>query len=304
MHILVFNKNFYKNRKSKLYFRDRVVVLSDLSCFMNMEEGRAFLRILNLEEVKTHFGTCGPMSSYKSVHAPSFPHISGCLLPCAPKSREKGTNPKGLVPPVWFYIKSISESVRMIIAYYAGLRNENEMSIGCCSYFTAATTVLWQLLAWFSCWNSLAIYCLHSLCVLYFKWLTWLTSYYYFLRRGLHLTWRWRFGSLFWINEICIWRCMMDREIQKLTLPATVAQWAFCGVWRWRSEAQTSPQPAKNTGRVVTPGFKDKSECIEHMCVRIKFHACVDSVYTKTQCKSVKRVLKLYYMTECLKIVT
>jgi hypothetical protein len=54
----------------------------------------------------------------------------------------------------------------------------------------------------------------------------------------------------------------------------------------------------------VTTGFKGKSECIEHMCARIKFHTCVDLVYTKTQCKSVKRVLKLYYMTECLKIVT
>jgi hypothetical protein len=52
----------------------------------------------------------------------------------------------------------------------------------------------------------------------------------------------------------------------------------------------------------VTPEFKGESECIEHMCVRIKFHTCVDLVYTKTQCKSVKRVLKLYYMTECLKI--
>jgi hypothetical protein len=40
----------------------------------------------------------------------------------------------------------------------------------------------------------------------------------------------------------------------------------------------------------VTPGFKGKSECIEHMCARIKFHTCVDSVYTKTQCKNVKRV--------------
>jgi hypothetical protein len=62
----------------------------------------------------------------------------------------------------------------------------------------------------------------------------------------------------------------------------------------WRS---TGPGP-------VTPGFKGKSECLEHMCARIKFHTCVDSVYTKTQCKSVKKVLKLYYMTECLKIVT
>jgi hypothetical protein len=34
----------------------------------------------------------------------------------------------------------------------------------------------------------------------------------------------------------------------------------------------------------VTPGFKDKSECIEYMCARIKLHTCIDSVYTKTQC--------------------
>jgi hypothetical protein len=60
----------------------------------------------------------------------------------------------------------------------------------------------------------------------------------------------------------------------------------------------------EETNITVTPGFKGKSECIEHMCARIKFHTCVDSVYTKTQCKSVKRVLKLYYMTKCLKNVT
>jgi hypothetical protein len=36
--------------------------------------------------------------------------------------------------------------------------------------------------------------------------------------------------------------------------------------------------------RSVTPGFKGKSECIEHICARIKFHTCVDSVYTKTRC--------------------
>jgi hypothetical protein len=34
----------------------------------------------------------------------------------------------------------------------------------------------------------------------------------------------------------------------------------------------------------VTPGLKDKSECIEYMCARIKLHTCIDSVYTKTQC--------------------
>jgi hypothetical protein len=31
MHILVFNKNFYKNKESKLYFEDRVVVAT---CFV------------------------------------------------------------------------------------------------------------------------------------------------------------------------------------------------------------------------------------------------------------------------------
>jgi hypothetical protein len=29
MHMLVFNKYFYKNKKSKLYFGDRVAVLND-----------------------------------------------------------------------------------------------------------------------------------------------------------------------------------------------------------------------------------------------------------------------------------
>jgi hypothetical protein len=36
--------------------------------------------------------------------------------------------------------------------------------------------------------------------------------------------------------------------------------------------------------KIVTPGFKGKSECIEYMYVRIKLHTCIDSVYTKTQC--------------------
>jgi hypothetical protein len=71
-----------------------------------------------------------------------------------------------------------------------------------------------------------------------------------------------------------------------------------------RIRSRAEPTPLRSVPADVTPGFKDKSECIEHMCTRIKFHTCVDSVYTKTQCKSVKGVLKLYYMTECLKIVT
>jgi hypothetical protein len=40
----------------------------------------------------------------------------------------------------------------------------------------------------------------------------------------------------------------------------------------------------------------------EYMCARIKVYTCVDSVNTKTQCKSVKEVLNIYYMTECLKL--
>jgi hypothetical protein len=37
IHILVFNKYFYKNNKSKLYFEDRVVVRIEMTCFMGME---------------------------------------------------------------------------------------------------------------------------------------------------------------------------------------------------------------------------------------------------------------------------
>jgi hypothetical protein len=40
----------------------------------------------------------------------------------------------------------------------------------------------------------------------------------------------------------------------------------------------------------------------EYMCARIKLHTCIDPVNTKTQCKSVKRVLNIYYMTECLNL--
>jgi hypothetical protein len=38
------------------------------------------------------------------------------------------------------------------------------------------------------------------------------------------------------------------------------------------------------------------------MCARIKVHTCIDSVNTKTQCKNLKEVLNIYYMTECLKL--
>jgi hypothetical protein len=31
----------------------------------------------------------------------------------------------------------------------------------------------------------------------------------------------------------------------------------------------------------VTPGFKDKPECIKHMCARIKLHTCVNLVNQK-----------------------
>jgi hypothetical protein len=52
----------------------------------------------------------------------------------------------------------------------------------------------------------------------------------------------------------------------------------------------------------VTPRFKDKFECKEYMYVRIKVHTCIDSVNIKTQCKSVKEALNIYYMTVCLKL--
>jgi hypothetical protein len=61
--------------------------------------------------------------------------------------------------------------------------------------------------------------------------------------------------------------------------------------------------PSAKKGQLSHPNLRANPNA-EHMCARIKFHTCVDSVYTKTQCKSVKRVLKLYDMTECLKIVT
>jgi hypothetical protein len=52
---------------------------------------------------------------------------------------------------------------------------------------------------------------------------------------------------------------------------------------------------------LITPGFNEgKSECIKHMCARIKLHTCVDSVNTKNSAKRVKEVLWLYYMTDSL----
>jgi hypothetical protein len=60
---------------------------------------------------------------------------------------------------------------------------------------------------------------------------------------------------------------------------------------RCRSQGTLLPSSGEPKVSNVTPGFKGKSECIEHMRARIKFHTCIDSVYTKTQCKSVKGVL-------------
>jgi hypothetical protein len=59
---------------------------------------------------------------------------------------------------------------------------------------------------------------------------------------------------------------------------------------------------ARNACPAVTPGLKDKSECIEYMCAKIKVHTCIDLVNTKTQCKSIKEVLTIYYMSECPKL--
>jgi hypothetical protein len=42
----------------------------------------------------------------------------------------------------------------------------------------------------------------------------------------------------------------------------------------------------------------------EYMCARNKLHTCIDSVNTKNTVQIVKRVLNIYYMTECLNLTT
>jgi hypothetical protein len=46
----------------------------------------------------------------------------------------------------------------------------------------------------------------------------------------------------------------------------------------------------------VTPSFKGKTECIDHVCARIKLHTCLEIVNTKISATRIKS----YYMTKVL----
>jgi hypothetical protein len=42
----------------------------------------------------------------------------------------------------------------------------------------------------------------------------------------------------------------------------------------------------------VTPSFKGKTECIDHVCARIKLHTCLDIVNTKISATRIKSYYK------------
>jgi hypothetical protein len=42
----------------------------------------------------------------------------------------------------------------------------------------------------------------------------------------------------------------------------------------------------------VTPGFKGKTECIDHVCVRIKLHTRLDIMNTKNSATRIKSYYK------------
>jgi hypothetical protein len=50
----------------------------------------------------------------------------------------------------------------------------------------------------------------------------------------------------------------------------------------------------------VTPGFKGKPECINTCAPGLSFTHALTQRIPKTQCKRVKRVLNIYYMTDSL----
>jgi hypothetical protein len=43
---------------------------------------------------------------------------------------------------------------------------------------------------------------------------------------------------------------------------------------------------------IVTPGFKGKTECIDHVCARIKLHTRLDIMNTKTSATQIKSYYK------------
>jgi hypothetical protein len=48
----------------------------------------------------------------------------------------------------------------------------------------------------------------------------------------------------------------------------------------------------------VTPGFKGKTECIDHVCARIKLHTRLDIMNTKNQCHTNKELLPTIVLNE------
>jgi hypothetical protein len=48
----------------------------------------------------------------------------------------------------------------------------------------------------------------------------------------------------------------------------------------------------------VTPSFKGKTECIDHVCVRIKLHTRNDIVNTKTSATRIKSCYKTKVLNE------
>jgi hypothetical protein len=48
----------------------------------------------------------------------------------------------------------------------------------------------------------------------------------------------------------------------------------------------------------VTPSFKGKAECIDHLCARIKLHTCNDIVNTKISATRVKSYYKTMVLNE------
>jgi hypothetical protein len=49
---------------------------------------------------------------------------------------------------------------------------------------------------------------------------------------------------------------------------------------------------ALTLGDPVTPGFKGKTECIDHVCARIKLHTRLDIMHTKNSATRIKSYYK------------
>jgi hypothetical protein len=95
--------------------------------------------------------------------------------------------------------------------------------------------------------------------------------------------WKWhsKLGHLSFDLLYCLSKLNLVRGLPRLRFEKELV----CALCRHAKMVASSHPPLTDV-MTVTPGFKGKSECIEHMCARIKFHTCVVSVYTKTQYKT------------------